>query len=521
MKKGIIYGLVSGAVLFCTIVVRADFVQVAPYSESVRESTPPQNYKLPMIKAMSIHNMLVQMGDLKETHENLKVAEDEQKFQEARFNALNTCNVNLLEPYYKNPEEAWQNITKTYDDKEKEIAIYVNSADPSKPGGLEEMRTEYMAFWTVGKDVLTDVYAQPEKYGELKNKNTSFPLWEDQKYLYAKELTDFSTRLNAFFGKTGLIPGLSLSNTYAENAKAYEAYLTQLTAQYPAKAKSLPASLKTLPIPPKALPPAQEIVRYFDDPSVSKTVFPEWPEPWKKFINSGFKDYNPTGEMAQNFKPKSLQLKDEIKHRNNELENNRLNAYQQIKKELDGARKVTEASLQNETEQIKVFEQKLKENGINVSVNMKDKTQLSELRNQLIDLKQTYLKEAEEILAQQKTDFTSSSAQQTLQQFASLSHADQVTALQSLEQGSPEYMEAVTILNASQTNEDVAYIKALTKDAGGETYVFPTNAKDIDQLINAKRAEQALIDEVRKNQKEKLQKNYGKKIDSMCLNGGV
>lgn len=520
MKKGTLYKLISIATFLFSATTMADFVQVTPYSDPIPESTPSQNYKLSLIKAMDIHNALVQISNLKETHENLKITQDEQKFQEARFEALNACNIKLLDPYYKNPKQAWNNITKTYDNKEKEISIYVNSADPSKPGSTEEMRSEYMSFWNVGKDVLTDVYAQPEKYGELKNKHISFPLWEDQKYLYAKDLTKFSNSLNSFFGQVGLIPGLSLNNTYAENVKVFETHLKKLITKYPLKAKNLPNSLKVLPTPPSALPPAQEIVRYFDDPVITKTVFPEWPEPWKRFIESGFKDYNPSGEMAQNFKLKSLQLREEIKHRSNDMENNRLNVYQQIKKELDGSRKAVEVSLENENRQIKNLKEKLAENDVFMDIDMEDNNQLMDLRNKLIDLKQMYLKKTEEILAYQK-NFTPLSSQEALQKFSTLSHTDQIMALQSFEKGSPEYMEAISILNASQTNEDIAYIKALTKDISGETYVFPTNAKDIDQLINSKHAEQALVDEVRKNQRETLKKNYERKIDPMCLNGGV
>lgn len=521
MRKGILYTVTSMVVLLVGISSYADFAQVQPYEEPKKEEKIVKNYKLPLIKAMSVHNALVQMGDLQEAHDTLAMAKEGQKFQETRFASLNKCNTNLLKPYYKNPDDAWNKITKAYDDKEKEIAIYVNSADPSKPGGTEEMRSEYMSFWTVGKDVLTDVYAQPEKYGELKNKNASFPLWEDQKYLYAKDLTAFSTRLNSFFGRSGNIPGLSLDKTYAENVNAYEALLAQLTAQYPDKAKNLPASLKTLPTPPQALPPAQEIVRYFDDPSVSGTVFPNWPEPWKKFVDSGFQDYNPAGEMAQNFKPKSLQLRDEIKHRSSELENNRLNAYQQVKKDLSGALKITEVSADNEEAELKAFEKKLAENGITVSLTSFDEAQLADVKKQLIELKKSYLKESQTILAEPQQEKTTTDETPSLKNFASLSHAEQLNTLSNFEKGSQEYMDALTLLNASQTSEDVAYIEALSKDEDGETYVFPTNAKDIDQLINAKRASQALVKEVRKNQQQELKKNYNKKIDSMCLNGGV
>ena len=65
------------------------------------------------------------------------------------------------------------------------------------------------------------------------------------------------------------------------------------------------------------------------------------------------------------------------------------------------------------------------------------------------------------------------------------------------------------------------YVNALEMDLEGELTLGMSNATNVEHLKKEKEAEKALYKEVEADEKKELQKEYEKKIDSTCLNGGV
>lgn len=361
MKK-ISVSLIALSVVLCL----SPIVMAAPVqSASVTQEPSEQLTKrpLPLLylanKAMEAHSVLGIVEQLKKRAE--EVAEKEQEYAKAqeRMKQLDACNVKQLSSHFKDPTAVWQKMKDTYDAREKELAIYVNSAQPTVVDGAQKAEgvtysdqevSELFLHWSLGKDILMDVYANQDKWGERKSaKAPSFPLWKDQKYLFDKKWDEYYTKLNLFFGVPPqgrpVIDDKKYDYKYAdETKKAHDAYLKMLTAKSPKQRLVLPENLKNIPVAPRPLPPVKEITLYVGDIEDTHQIFPEWPEPWRRQIENNFADFNPNGEMAEDFIPKTFRLKNQIAGYDPTKQDNRLNVYQIEKKRLDGTKKILEAA---------------------------------------------------------------------------------------------------------------------------------------------------------------------------------
>ena len=395
----------------------------------------------------------------------------------------------------------------------------LNTDAPPASNGVEQ-RTELFAHWHLSTEVLKDVYAQPEKYGKLKDQ-IGFDLWDDQKYMYTDQITTFISSLNSVIGRTGRIPGVSSENTYQENEAAFKKFINELPQQTLAV---IPEELKSFPKPPNALPPAEEILRFPEDPAKSQSVFPAWPEPWKQFIKSGFTKYNPTGEMAKMFKPKSLVFTDEVKHKDPVYINNRLHVYQGLKKEKVAAEHLIGLSKKHQQETIEHIEKDLKDFGVNETFDANDISSIQRVQTPLINQKKELIQSIRKKITQNQKNFPQISVKDeddAARQFYILPYAEQLDRLNKMDPNSEEYSKAKNLISSSQVNTHLTYINALEKDLEGNLTLFPSNAASVDHLKSEYDAREALREEFVKHQDNEIEKSYQKKIDNMCLNGGI
>lgn len=362
MKKVSVSYIVLVALL-CALPITLHAEPQASISTAEVKTAPKRLLSLNLLtlKATEAHALLNQLRLLKAEGEKLQKREQAYIEAQERFKELNDCNVKRLSSYFKNPQEVWNKITAAYDAKEKELAIYINSAEPSSDSGVlkadgqttytDQEIAEMLAHWSLGNDILTDVYANQDKWGERKSpKAPSFPLWQDQKYFFDKDWDEYYTKLNAFFGappqgRPNIDDRKYDYNRADETLIAHQAYMKKLTVKNPEKALLLPEELKAGPaVAPRPLPPAQESTMYIGDIEKTHQIFPAWPEPWRKQIENNFADFNMKGELAKDFVPKTFRLKNEVGGVDGTERNNRLNVYQLEKKNVDGAKKMVETA---------------------------------------------------------------------------------------------------------------------------------------------------------------------------------
>lgn len=519
-KKHLLYTLGFSVSLIPSIISYAQFVEIDNLPVKDITIDEPESYAEELSDLIKIQTAQQKIRVLRNVYDVLAAEEKQKELTNKKFDSMTACNIKNLSTVYQNPQEAWQKITQEYDKQETTLAFELINANRTPTNTQAEETAEQLVHWDLSANILKDVYAQPEKYGELKN-GTGFSLWDDQKYMYTDQITTFISSLNSIVGRTGRIPGVSSENSYQKNAQAFKEFLNGLPKKTLSK---IPSELKSFPKPPDALPPAEEILKFPEDPAQSKTVYPAWPEPWKQFIKTGFTKYNPTGEMAQLFKPKSLVFKDEIKHKDPIYNNNRLHVYQSLKKEKAAAEHAVNLSKTHLNERILHIENDLKEMGINETFDANDVLSINRVQDQLIARKKDRIQSIRSKISQNQTRFPElviKDDDDKAKQFAILPYQEQLNRLSAMDPNSAEFAKAQNIISTSKTMSHITYINALEKDLNGNLTIFPTNAGTVDHLQAEYEAKEALREEFRKHQNHEIEKSYNKKIDDMCLNGGL
>ena len=360
--------------------------------------------------AMRVHNLIFQLKEYQKAREQLLDAQERYELQQLRYKSMMLCNVNNLKPYFKDPQSAWLKVLDKYDRDEKKLGIQINTTDASLSASAELIAntpgltpllssssesddlSETFLMWSLGNGILHDVYANQDDWGNRVDK--SFPLTVDQQYIYDeqdwygkyKKINQAACCLNdcgiGYKGAPDTREKLSDGTTYDyhgdykyhENGKvktAHDTYMAAIRAVHRRGcSKRLTTEMFTEPKqPPRPLPPVNETIMFdADSYSLQRPPFSEqriyegnqmnltqsaWPAPWKTFIESDFKTYNANGAMPRYFKYKSI-VPIDLESRTAEqlqafydAQNNRLNAYQVLKKELDDAQKILDTSKVN------------------------------------------------------------------------------------------------------------------------------------------------------------------------------
>lgn len=490
----------------------------ATQTEETTQTEMSNDYTSEIIFLKRLHNAQQKIQSLKDRYNEIDSEKQRADYVNKKYDAMTACNIKLLSDVYQDPADAWKNITKEYDDKELALTIDILNSAPKKTSTGEDANSEMLAHWALGKEVLEDVYASPEKYGKTKD-GKRFELWEDQKYSYGEEVNTFLMQINSLLGRTGRIAGISAENDYEKNEEAFQSFLKTLK---PEELTKLSQKQRTFPKPPNALPPAHEIMWFNEDPSKSKVVFPAWPKPWQEFISSGFSQYNPNGEMAKMFQEKSLVLKDEIRHQGVDKQNNRLNVYQALKKEKNGAQNSIKIKSNGQKEAIARLQEYLSSLGISAEIDPENIESLTKLEQSLIDVKNKNISIVRDKITKTNPEILNKKKKSTSNDnFLKMSYAEQQEKLKTLDKNSEEYRELRQVMLSSKIYNDYNYINALEKDIAGEINFSSIDAQNIDHLLTEYKAQKALTDVIRKKGQTDFNQLYDKKINDECLNGGI
>jgi len=530
IKKVMIMGVALAALVAGANLCQAGGITFATVSPAIPKMVMDwgDDGRETLVEAMNVHNLIRDVRALKNVERQLAVTEQMRNLEEKQLNALEKCSVDKLSKQFKNPQEVWDKMKAEYDKREKDLSIYVNSAEQSSAEDEQaflnyiqtgemtpEMLDERYAHWRIGQEILIDVYQNQDKWGERKSENApSFPLWEDQKYVFDQEWDSYYTKLNTYFGVPSegrpIIGDEKYDYAREEDvAKAHQEYVASLAAQSPKKAASLTVDLKEPPKPPRPLPPKNEIVVYLETDTPEAGVYPALPEPWQKYAENNFKDRDPKGEMAEDFS-NGLVLKENDKSL---PQTNRLVAAAAHKQSLEGMKDVEEVSQAGGDAAVaRILSKVTKYIQIPEDADLLNKKTQDDVLSQLKAKK-------EELLAQAEEEFKQRNPEDS--EMVSVVSLENIAELANLKQENPETFEKLNAkMEISEYEQDQNLLKALKKDKEGLVYLNEANAGNIDKLLSREKAKQDYMDR-RDGLEKMIAAKSNVQIDKSCLNGGV
>ena len=245
-------------------------------------------------QAIDLHNSAYNFTRFIPALDNYRNAKISAALNERRLNDFTKCNENLLGRYFSNPKKVWKALVEEMStrkgrytgqvlqdamngklsegeidalsgieatelskmtDKEKED--FVNNEYLSKLGVVtEDARSSIeknIATWEIGRDILLDLYENPNKWGA---KTAKFPLWKDNKFLLANQ------------------------ERLMEEKRWNPEWTIQLS---------------------KPLPAPQEIVMVLPDKTSGFKIHPKQPVPWAIYQALQYNPYTAEGEMGEWF----------------------------------------------------------------------------------------------------------------------------------------------------------------------------------------------------------------------------
>jgi hypothetical protein len=219
--------------------------------------------------------------------------------------------------------------------------------------------------------------------------------------------------------------------------------------------------------------------------------------------------------MASDF-VQGLELKEEAKGRPSTEQNNRLTAYQTLKKALDGADKMNLAMTQSVNQTADSVQKKLSTNlDLSESVDLTDMKAVEKIMERLVIEKEQLIVLAEMQLA--KEEKWEALAWQQLPDKKRLENTDTMIELAKTD---PDYYKKVKeVLGTSIVQQQREMLAALKKDTAGLVEITATNAKDIERKIKEAEAQRALLKAQDKWEKELAKEEQP--IDDLCINGGI
>lgn len=507
----------------------AQFSQIEPYIEEISKEPIVENYKKPLLQAISFHNILFQINHL--LNATIPIHEEEvakYALSEAQNKALKECMLQSLSKVYNNSEEAYNNIQNVYNDKLKTLTVYINETGETT---TSTDNAETYPYWRVAREVLMDVYQNPKKYG---NSKSDFPLWTDQKYLYTQNVNSILSQVQKKFtlpemnGQVPLVQNKAFNNGLAQHLNAFSqqngilntldyntnskkyADLLNYVKQHP-QYESLKAGLvSALPQLPDPLPPYYEIIQLTDDPAQTGTIFPEWPSPWAEYIRRGLNNRAIGGEMDTCFLPNSITLRPDVRNWDKYKINNTLSLTKEKNEELENIKQSVDDTQEMIDKTIADINQKLAENGIDQKLDLKINN-TTEIQKTLINAKKEALTKARSLYAQKAQPDNTDLSQDTL-----------LNVLNGVDPNSEEYQKIMDQMNSAQNSSDEKFMNDLEKDMEGMALQNNISTNDALQNIESQKAQYALQKETREEAEKERNISWAKHIDMLtCINQGV
>jgi len=530
-KKQIIWGVALVALVIGANLCEAaglSFKAMKPVQSEAEMMEWNDDYREALEKAMDVHNLMIEVRRMREVERQLNVTKQMRELEEKRLAALEKCSIEKLGEQFKNPKEVWDKMNAEYAKKEKELTIYVNATkepteeeqqaflDYFQTGVMTpDMVAEQYAPWRIGQEILTDVCQNQDKWGERKDvKAPSFPLWKDQKYTFDQDWNAYYTKLNAYFGAPS--EGRPVVGDekydyakYEDVQKAHADYVAKLGSKKPAKGAALDVDLKNPPKAPKPLPPKSEMVVYFETDTPEASVYPELPEPWQKYAEKGFKEMDPNGEMAADFK-EGLVLKEQAKNGPNA---NRLTAYARHKQSVDGMQSIEKVgNLGGDSALGKAYDKLGKYIQLESGDNLLDEKSREKILARLKAKKKELVEAAEKELLTRPED---------KEEMVPTISLEDIEDFEELKKLNPDVFAKLKIdMPMSVYERDENILKALKKDTEGRVLINEINAGDVDQLLKEEEARRAFV-EGQDDIEKMVAAGASLKIDETCLNGGV
>ena len=481
--------------------------------------------------ALRLHNLIVDVRGLDELRTQLRMALKTQQLQVERLDALEKCSIAKLSEQFKQPQEVWEKMKAEYAKREKDLTIYVNSAENATEDQLQafqrymdndeltpDMVAELFAPWRIGSDILTDVYQNQDAWGERKSERApSFPLWKDQKYQFDQEWNDTYTKINAYFGVPPqgrpIIGDERYDYARAKDVeKAHKEYLALLTAKSPMKAVALPPSLKKPPVAPKPLPPKMETVIYFDAQDPVDQIYPSMPEPWKKYAKDNFKNVDPKGEMAEDFSS-GLNLKESAKRAARQT--NRLVAYAGLQQTVESTEQVSNIVLTNAEAHVDHLRRQIAQYiPIDPNADLINPEVQAQILQQLL-AKEAQLIEAADVEMQKRV------AEEEDERILPEMDINEIEDIAVLKEINPTaFQEIQNAMPTSFYEQDKNLLAALKADSEGRVFLNEVNAGDVDKMMKESAATKAFLAE-QDDWEKALAVERAIPIDDTCLNGGI
>lgn len=530
---------------------------------------PDMSYQQALQDALSLHNNAHAMQSYIVQGDDYRYAKIDVELAKRRLADLNTCNITLLETYFKDAPAVWEKMKNAADRMSQESALSeatqigkLSQDDVNLLAGVsvtdwpdaqtiqksvEDNIVSYnlggldvsMDYWDIGRSILNDLYANQDEWGERKSPKTpSFSLWNDQKYLYDEQVwTPKYKRVNTFFKHYPLT-----DNPYQKNMKKdadiwkkydyyfhkdvaakHAAYIEELKLEANGKrhfwGNFVPDDVKNPPEePPRPLPKRFETVLIDYDDTTYNKVYPNFPTPWQTFKDNQFKLFNRTqdGEMQIVFNQRSLPtlvLNWDYLSSSQQIEtlfsHNRISRYLATKYELKKREQVLEEQAKKVEKIKKDFDEIASLYELNFNdIEYADKAGLEEVKRRLLEKKNEKISEI-------------------------------------LEKKTPEDLK-----KDSHVLDVASLVDALKKDKDAQVALSYGNAPNIDDLLVTTQADEALIaalqiayqdedklaelmektptnvlvealaKELDNARKAKI-KDESKDIDAMCINGGI
>ena len=481
--------------------------------------------------AVRLHNLIVDIRGLDDLRTQLRMAYKTHELQVDRLEALEKCSVSKLSEQFKQPEEVWEKMKAEYAKREKDLTIYVNSAEKATEDQLQafqrymdddeltpDMVSELFAPWRIGYDILMDVYQNQDAWGERKDeKAPSFPLWEDQKYQFDQEWNSTYNQINAYFGVPPqgrpIIGDERYDYARAKDVeKAHKEYLAVLVAKSPAKAAALPLSFKKPPVAPKPLPPKVETVVYLAAEKPEDQFYPSLPEPWKKYAKNNFKNIDPKGEMSEDFSS-GLNLKETAKNAGNQT--NRLVAYASLQQTVESTDQVNNIIVENAEGQLETLRQRIAQ-----YIPVTPDTDLIDPEVQAQILKQLQEKQTQ-LIAEADVELQKRVAEEEDERILTKMNLNEIEDLALLKEINPAAFEELQdSMPTSFYEQDKNLLAALKADLSGQVFLNEVNAGDVDKLLKESEATRAFLAE-QDDWEKTLALERALPIDDTCLNGGI
>ena len=478
---GMTYPTMAGITLRASRPQAAQPIQVVSYLSEVNE---------PLRQALMIHNLMNEMPMLRDTAQTSDDLKAQGELLKEMQKNLNNCNIKKLGKVFKNPDKVWGKMLSAYEkQRQGEQQKIDNKQQDRLTMSLQQRKQNEMIGWTINRDIMMDVYENPEKWGDV-NKGEAFPLWQDQIVLFEKQWNQFYENLNAAYGAP-LKGRPAVDEETRHNAKKYDvvlaahkAYVAQISE---GRRPTNPDAVKgNPPKAPKALPKWQDIVRV--DP-ITGQVTPELPEPWRQMSDNKFKNYADGGEMAQFFEGKSMTPTAAA----GDTGKSDLESEYDMSLAIDAMEKGVVGSTGTQQKMVAPFIEKLNNLGIDTKdFDISNRGQYVRVQKQLKEMKKAAIEDAykyvERLEKQDKDNPELVARREQLQ-------AKKRARLSPEAQAALGSSDVIQMAQMSPSVQQRLVLSALEKDAGASVHLTQTNAVNVDQLMREQRSTDKIIAE--------------------------